>query len=247
MSRNPSTRMKAVILAAGTASRLRPLTEHMPKCLLPVGGKTILSRTIDNLLANDITDLVIVTGYLQDMIRNFVTENYPQVNVEFIENKDYASTNNIYSLFLTEEHVNGKDFLLLDSDIIFSKDIITALLNDGNPDTLAMNRHELGEEEIKIIADNDRNVLEISKVCSIENAIGESVGIEKFSSRYSLALFKELHKMIDKENLNNVFYEKAFERLIPQGYIFKYLDTTLFFSMEIDTVEDYEKIKNLNL
>ena len=53
--------------------------------------------------------------------------------------------------------------------------------------------------------------------------------------------------MIDNEGLSNVFYEKAFERLIPQGYIFKYLDTTDFFSMEIDTVEDYEKVKDLKI
>ncbi len=239
--------MKAVILAAGVASRLRPLTENTPKCLLKVNGKTLLERTLDNLIENGISDLLIVTGYLQEMIKDFVLKHYPQINVQFIENKDFATTNNIYSLFLAESFANGENFLLLDSDILFSKDIISALLKDENPDTLAMNRHELGEEEIKIISDDECNVLEISKVCSIEKAVGESVGIEKFSARYSKALFKELHQMIDNEGLSNVFYEKAFERLIPQGYIFKYLDTTDFFSMEIDTVEDYEKVKDLKI
>ncbi len=238
---------KAVILAAGTASRLRPLTEHTPKCLLTVGGKTLLERTIDNLVSNGISHLIIVTGYLQDMIKRFVSETFPNLDVRYVENKDYATTNNIYSLYLTKDLLQGEGFLLLDSDILFSADIIKALLNDNHPDTLAMNRHELGEEEIKIIADKERNVLEISKVCSIKDAIGESVGIEKFSSRYSSALFEEMEQMIEKEGLSNVFYEKAFERLIPKGYIFKYLDTTDFFSMEIDTVEDYEKIKNLPL
>ena len=163
--------MKAVILAAGTASRLRPLTNNTPKCLLTVGGKTLLQRTIDNFVDNGITDFLIVTGYLQNMIIDFVKANYPQLNVKFIENTDYASTNNIYSLFLAEEFARGEDFILSDSDILFSKDIIAALLNDKTPNVLAMNRHELGEEEIKIIADNDRNVLEISKVCSIADAM----------------------------------------------------------------------------
>lgn len=239
--------MKAVILAAGVASRLRPLTDNMPKCLLKVNGKTLLERTLDNFIDNGITDFLIVTGYLQNMIIDFVTSNYPNINVKFIENKDYSTTNNIYSLYLAEEFAKGEDFILSDSDILFSKDIISALLSDKNPNVLAMNRHELGEEEIKIISDNDRNVLEISKVCSIEKAVGESVGLEKFSKNYSSALFKELHQMIDKEGLSNVFYEKAFERLIPQGYVFKYLDTTDFFSMEIDTVEDYEKVKDLKI
>ena len=237
--------MKAVILAAGTASRLRPLTSTTPKCLLKVNGKTLLERTLDNFICNGITDFLIVTGYLQDMIRDFVAQHYPDLNVKFLYNKDYATTNNIYSLFLAEEFACGNDFILSDSDILFSKDIITALLADKNPNVLAMNRHELGEEEIKIISDADRNVLEISKVCSIENAVGESVGLEKMSANYSAALYKELHQMIDREGLSNVFYEKAFERLIPQGHIFKYLDTTNFFSMEIDTVEDYERVKDL--
>ena len=239
--------MKAVILAAGTASRLRPLTSTTPKCLLKVNGKTLLERTLDNFISNGITEFLIVTGYLQEMIIDFVKTNYPELNVKFLYNKDYATTNNIYSLFLAEEFACGNDFILSDSDILFSKDIIAALLADKNPDVLAMNRHELGEEEIKIISDADRNVLEISKVCSIENAVGESVGLEKMSAKYSATLYKELHQMIDREGLSNVFYEKAFERLIPQGHIFKYLDTTDFFSMEIDTVEDYERVKDLKI
>ncbi|MBP5666944.1 MAG: phosphocholine cytidylyltransferase family protein [Salinivirgaceae bacterium] len=239
--------MKAVILAAGTASRLRPLTSNTPKCLLKVNGKTLLERTLDNFISNGITEFLIVTGYLQEMIIDFVKNNYPKLNVKFLYNKDFATTNNIYSLYLAEEFACGNDFILSDSDILFSKDIITALLADKNPDVLAMNRHELGEEEIKIISDSERNVLEISKVCSIEKAVGESVGLEKMSAEYSAALYKELHQMIDNECLSNVFYEKAFERLIPQGHIFKYLDTTDFFSMEIDTVEDYDKIKDLKI
>lgn len=239
--------MKAVILAAGIASRLRPLTDNTPKCLLKINGKTLLQRTIDNFVENGITELLIVTGYLQQMIIDFVTKNYPQISIKFIENRDYSTTNNIYSLFLAEDFVCGEDFILSDSDILFSKDIIFALLADKSSNVLAMNRHELGEEEIKIIADDDRNVLEISKVCSITDAIGESVGLEKMSAEYSAAMFKELHQMIDNEGLSNVFYEKCFERLIPQGYLFKYLDTTDFFSMEIDTVEDYEKVKDMKI
>ncbi len=239
--------MKAVILAAGTASRLRPLTENTPKCLLKVNDKTLLERTLDNFVANGITEFLIVTGYLQEMIKDFVMRNYPALNIKFVYNKDFATTNNIYSLYLAEEFAKGEDFILSDSDILFSEDIISGLLADKNPDVLAMNRHELGEEEIKIISDGDRNVLEISKVCSIEKAIGESVGLEKMSASYSTALYAELHQMIDNEGLANVFYEKAFERLIPQGKVFKYLDTTDYFSMEIDTVEDYDKIKDLKI
>jgi choline kinase len=93
--------------------------------------------------------------------------------------------------------------------------------------------------------DDKNRVLEISKVCSIEQAIGESVGIEKMTADYSKALFCELQQMIEEEGLIDVFYEKAFERLIPKGYTFQIVDTTDFFSIELDTVDDFENAKKL--
>jgi choline kinase len=98
---------------------------------------------------------------------------------------------------------------------------------------------------MKIVVDENNNIVEISKVCSIEKAIGESVGIEKMTAEYSAALFKELEQMIEREGLIDIFYERAFERLIPQGYTFRVVDTTNFFSIELDTVEDFENAKQL--
>ena len=230
--------MIAVILAAGMASRLRPLTDDRPKCLLRVGSKCLLQRTVDAIVAAGIRRLVVVTGYRGGMIRLFLTGNYPELDIEFVDNADYATTNNIYSLWLAKPHIAGKDFMLLDSDILFDGDIVARMAAaDGT--ALALNRHELGEEEIKVIVDADNNVVELSKVCSIEQAIGESVGIEKIAADYSAALFNELEVMIEHEGLDNVFYEKAFERLIPQGYKFGVVDTTDLFSIELDTVEDF--------
>ncbi len=236
--------MIGVILAAGMAKRLRPLTDERPKCLLTVGERTLLQRTADAIITAGINELVVVTGYRQQMIRDFLTAHYPAVTIHFIDNPDYAHNNNIFSLWLTRLYTEGKDFLLLDSDILFDPAIIPAVLKQEGS-ALALNRHELGEEEIKVIVDNENRVLEISKVCSIEQAIGESVGIEKMTADYSTALFTELEKMIEGEGLIDVFYEKAFERLIPQGHTFKIVDTTDFFSIELDTVEDFENAKKL--
>jgi choline kinase len=133
---------------------------------------------------------------------------------------------------------------LLDSDILFDPKIIPAVLNTEGS-ALALNRHELGEEEIRVIVDSDNRVVEISKVCSIQQAIGESVGIEKMTEEYSTALFRELEQMIEGEGLIDIFYERAFERLIPQGHTFRIVDTTNFFSIELDTVEDFENAKKL--
>ena len=88
--------MKAVILAAGMASRLRPLTLNTPKCLLKVGARPLLQRSMDALIQSGITEFVIVTGYLHGMIEDFVKVQYGDgISVKFIHNDVFDSTNNI--------------------------------------------------------------------------------------------------------------------------------------------------------
>lgn len=236
--------MIGVILAAGMAKRLRPLTDERPKCLLKVGERTLLQRTVDAMLAAGISELVVVTGYRANMIRDFLTETYPSLNIHFIDNPDYAHNNNIFSLWLTRPYVDGNDFLLMDSDILCDPAILPEVIS-AEGSALALNRHELGEEEMKIVADAHGRIIEISKTCSPSEAAGESVGIEKITADYSTALFRELEKMIVDEGLIDIFYERAFERLIPQGHTFRIVDTTSFFSIELDTPEDFENAQRL--
>jgi choline kinase len=237
--------MKAIILAAGIASRLRPLTDNKPKCLLEIGDKCLLQRAMDGLIANGIKEFVVVTGYLHNQIEEFLQRYQGEAGITFIHNELYSSTNNIYSLWLARKEAEGKDVLLLDSDILFDPQIVARLLKSEHGDILALNNHPLGEEEIKIIPDAEGRVAEISKTCSIPDAIGESIGIERMSAAYTAALYKELEVMIEGEGLDNVFYERAFERLIPQGHTFYVEDTTDLFSIELDTVEDFNSAKQL--
>lgn len=240
MMNDKKTGLIGVILAAGMAKRLRPLTDKMPKCLLKVGNRTLLERTIDAMAAAGITEFVIVTGYKSQMIQAFLKMRYPQVKFRYIHNADYEHNNNIYSLWLAGQAVRGQAFLLMDSDILGDPKAVAAVAQQQEP-ALALNRHELGEEEMKIVVDGEGRITEISKTCRVEDAVGESVGIEKMTAAYSEALFRELDQMIEKEMLINIFYERAFERLIPQGHTFKVVDTTDFFSYELDTPEDFEK------
>lgn len=122
---------------------------------------------------------------------------------------------------------------------------MTRLLESDRDTVLALNNHPLGEEEIKVIPDAEGNVVEISKTCSIPDAIGESIGIERMSAAYSRALYDELERMIVREGESGVFYERAFERLIPQGHTFGIVDTSDLFSVELDTVEDFNQAKAL--
>ena len=247
-----ATAMIGVILAAGMAKRLRPLTDTKPKCLLEVGGKTLLQRTVDAMLSAGVTEFVVVTGYRAEMIRGFLEQNYPPVTLHpspsatftFLHNADYEHNNNIYSLWMSMKAVRGREFLLMDSDILCDPETVGRIARmEGS--ALAVNRHELGEEEMKVVVDGDMHITEISKTCRPEDALGESVGIEKFTAAYSEALAAELDEMILNEGLIDIFYERAFERLIPQGHTFTVVDTTDLFSYELDTPEDYEQAKKL--
>ena len=236
--------MIGVILAAGMAKRLRPLTDTKPKCLLEVGGKTLLQRTVDAMLSANIREFVVVTGYRAEMIRDFLASHYQDLSIRFIDNPDYAHNNNIFSLWLAMEQLHGQEVLLMDSDILCDPEAVRRVAAQ-ECSALAMQRHELGEEEMKIVTDEAGNITEISKTCRIADAVGESVGIEKVSPSYSEALYRELDKMILDEGLIDIFYERAFERLIPQGHTFKVVDTTPFISYELDTVEDYHHVLSL--
>jgi choline kinase len=240
--------MIGVILAAGMAKRLRPLTDAKPKCLLEVKGRTLLERTVDAMRKAGIHEFVVVTGYRADMIRSFL-DNYAHsqketVSFRFLHNADYEHNNNIYSLWMAGEVVKGKDFLLMDSDILCDPSAVVRIAQEPES-ALALNRHELGEEEMKVVTNDEGRITEISKTCRPEDAKGESVGIEKIDAAYSLALFQELDKMIMEEGLIDIFYERAFERLIPLGHTFHVVDTTHFFSYEIDTPEDYQRAQEL--
>ncbi len=238
--------MKGLILAAGIASRLRPLTENTPKCLLSIGKKKILEQTIDNLLANSITEIIIVTGFLNKKIEDFVKENFPELKVTFLHNESYESTNNIFSLWLAKEAVENEDFILLDSDIVFDKKIISLLLKSEYENCLALKTGiELGDEEIKVKLAEDSSIIEISKEVNPDEAAGESIGIEKFSAQFGGELFKILDEMIIEERMENVFYEAAFQRAIENGTKMFAVPVGEKYCMEIDFAEDLEAAKLL--
>lgn len=230
--------MKAVILAAGIASRLRPLTDNTPKCLLKVGNKSILELTMDNIIANDIKEIIIVTGYLQEQIRTFVSTRYSNLDVKFIYNEVYDSTNNIYSLWLTREEVTGGEMLLMDSDIVFDQAIIARLLHCGYENCLALKKHDVKDEEIKVKVDSQGRVMEIGKEVLLKHAIGESIGIEKFGVASLDKLFDIIHRKIVVNREVNQFYEAAFQELVDAKTDIYVVDTTDCLCMEIDTADD---------
>jgi len=245
---------KCVILAAGASTRLRPLTNAMPKCLLKVGGKTLLERTIGNVLATGIKEIAIVIGYRAEMIRAFVKQRFPQHKIRFILNPNYASTNNAYSLLLARrfmEDGNGKvnyNLLLLDSDILFSDKLLPYLLSVEVKNKIAMRiSGEHNEEEIQVAINSYGNINFIGKKSSLIKTPCESIGIELFSAEAAARLFSILERRVRDGKGKSEFYEASFQELIDKGVVLKAVDVSAFPTIEIDTPEDLELAQRLEV
>ncbi|MGD0781548.1 MAG: phosphocholine cytidylyltransferase family protein, partial [Candidatus Aminicenantales bacterium] len=231
--------MTGVILAAGIASRLHPFTLTRPKCLLPIGGSTLLGRTLDNLDAAGVRDVVIVTGYLEDQIRRYVGEGFSHMRVTFVTNEAFASTNNIYSLWLARDEVARAGMVLLDGDILFDHRILTALLESGFPDVLAVKSGlVLGAEEMKVKTGAGGRIVTLGKTIPPALAAGESIGIEVFSPASLPGLFAAIERKVVGEAAVNVYYEDAFQDWIDRGGTLRAVDIGDRLAIEIDTIDD---------
>ena len=149
--------MKAIILAAGVGSRIRPMTDNCPKCLLEIGGVTILERMLSNIQACGINDVVFVLGYLQEQIEDFVKNSFPDLNAQFIVNDLYGETNTGYSLMLAEEYVKGSTFVKFDADVVFDKVILENLLASEDQNWLCCDTAVLLFAELRSMMEHAQN------------------------------------------------------------------------------------------
>ena len=123
--------MQAIMLAAGKGSRLGKYTKNNTKCMLDVHGETLLERAIDALLEAGIKDFILVLGYKKDNVKKFIKEKEldKKINITYVDNDVYDTTNNIYSLYLAKDYLIQDDTILLESDLIYDKSIIKKLVN----------------------------------------------------------------------------------------------------------------------
>ncbi|MCH8903287.1 MAG: phosphocholine cytidylyltransferase family protein [Bacteroidetes bacterium] len=237
--------MKAIILAAGIGSRIHPLTNNYPKALLQIGDKTILEMMLSHIQDCHINEIIFVTGYMEDQIKEYV-KNKSGLKTSFVTNKKYTETNTGYSLMLAGRFAGNSDFIKFDADVVFEKEILNRLIDCPYENALCIDKNiHLDAEEIKVIVDTENKILKASKTVDPKKAIGESIGIEKIGEKTAILLFQELELMMKDKNNHQEYYETAYERLINKGASFHALDITGLKWIEIDTKEDYDRAKNM--
>lgn len=235
--------MKAVILAAGMGTRLRPLTNKTPKSLVLLDGKPLIKYSLDNIGDAGISDAVIVTGFMEDMFKRELGDCYKGINIQYISNREYEKTGSMYSLSKTEGRFDD-DIILLESDLLYEPLAIKELLNSPDPDVILVAPVSGSGDEVFIYFDKSGYLKDLGK--NIKHEInGELAGITKLSQKFLKELYKTAREDYKIGEINYHYEETIFK--LSKKYPIKCLFIEDLAWMEIDKKEDLEKAKKLFL
>ena len=232
--------MQAVILVAGMGNRLKNATGGKPKCMVDVSGKSIAERQIDNLLSVGVDRILAVTGYKNDVLKNFLHTKYPFL--DFVQNERFADTNTIYSLYLAFQKLQD-DFFFLNGDVVFGANILKNLV-DFSGTGLAVEFKPCCEEEVKVMLKGSR-ITAISKQVPLHQASGEFTGIALFRKGMHAAFYESLKFEIEAGNVK-AYFERALDRIADQVEL-QAMDITGEAFVEVDFPEDLERARKLPL
>lgn len=245
--------MKVIILAAGMGSRLGKYTKDFPKCLLKVGGVTLLERQIEMFRKFGINDIVVVKGYAAHKIN--------VRGIRYYVNEDYANTNMVFSLFCAESEIEG-NVIISYADILYENRVLHTLLRASSYDIAVIvdtlwkeyyqeRFEEPFEDAESLIYDTDGRILEIGESHPTPSDVqAQYIGLIKLSSNGS----KMVQQMYQRAKVR--YWNKPWQR----GRIFQKVYMTDFLQaliddgipvyavpvqhgwLEFDTVTDYEKV-----
>ena len=220
----------ALLLAAGTGSRLFPLTQNSPKCLTLVNDKSILERLVTNLKKQGFKKLVIVTGHLKECIMDYLGEKSGDLCIEYIHSPLYKTTNNIYSLWMARNAIK-EPFVLFESDLVLN----SALLDDMvYPDRMAVALMQPWLDGTTVSLDKAKKVTKFQKGTteSYSDTRYKTVNIYSFSLPSWQAIVKRLNQKIDACNVH-CYYETVLSEMVDNKSL-------LFDSVSFDHKPWYE-------
>ncbi len=213
--------IKIVILAAGSGKRLKM---NIPKAMVELDkGFTILDWQLGQLSRFfSLDNILLVVGYKKELLM----ERYHYL--QFVYNRDFDITNTSKSLLLGLKKLPGNDVLWLNGDVVFAARIMEKAAAQLTDNFIAVNRADVGPEEVKYQVDSGNNVISVSK--DLTAAQGEAVGINFIKKEYLTDFIAELEAVRDQD-----YFEKALENLIRKKSVrFQALDIGRSFCVEVD-------------
>lgn len=246
LTKNPYSRKRittALLLAAGKGSRLFPLTQKSPKCLTLVNETSILERLIKSLNHHGFKRLVVVTGHLEDCIRDFLETRAGNIKIEYIFSPLYKTTNNIYSLWMARKIIN-EPFVLIESDLIFDPSLLTGMLY---PDRIAISRMKpwLNGSTVTINSSDTVDAFYSDAKNTSEQTRYKTVNIYSLSVSSWYRVIEQLEQYISAGRVND-YYEAVFRQMVAEKSLS--FQAVFFDQMpwyEIDTLEDLASAEKL--
>ena len=235
--------MNVIILAAGVSRRLYPLTYNQPKCLLDVGEKAIIDYQIQALQESGLNRIVVVVGYYRERLMEYLQSQYPEVDFQFIVNHHFFETNTAYSVYLCREEFENGPFILMNADVLYPRPVMKRIVDSEHDSVLAVEVKPCGREEVKVIEGASKRIVAIGKELIQENALGEFIGVAKFSESFSRLFAESLEKLIQAGGKAD-YFEAAIHRMLSKTNLY-YEDVSDFPTIEIDFIEDLDKAKQL--
>lgn len=223
--------MRAILLAAGMGTRLRPLTLTTPKSLVEVNGKPMLERQIEYLQEIGVEEIIVVTGYLAEKF-DYLVDKY---NVKLVHNEKYNVYNNIYTMYLVREYL--QEAYVMDADVYLHRNIFIE-----NPESSLYFSAKKDDFRNEWIIKHDEN----GKVYDIEIGDGDDdyilCGISYWSKEDGVHIVKKLEEVVNQEDFTELYWDNIVKDNIQDLNVHLYkIDSND--SFEIDSVEDLQKVE----
>jgi choline kinase len=227
--------MRAVVLAAGLGIRLRPMTETIPKCLLDVGGCSVLAVQLRMLGQIGVTDVVVVTGHASWRLEELAISRF-----RCVHNPDFAVSNQSASLWAAREELNG-DTIMLFGDVLFSPRVLEDLLRAIGPHRLAVSRHGRYNDQADKVIDTEGRIRRLGKRrVACEEATGEFIGVAFLAATASDGFRAALETTIRADR--QAFLYDVYQRCVDMGIAVQAVDVATPW-IEIDTPEDLTRAR----
>lgn len=205
--------MQAIILAAGMGKRLKELTRDNTKCMVKVNGVTLIERMLRQIERENVSRIVIVTGYEGQKLREYINTLGIKTPIVFIDNPIYDKTNNIYSLALASEQLCEDDTLLFESDLIFEDAVLDELVNDPRETLALVDKYEAWMDGtcVKLNDDDTIEAFVPGKKFVFEEIpeYYKTVNLYKFSRDFSRNYYVPFLKAYEKALGENEYYEQV--------------------------------------
>lgn len=245
--------MKAIVLAAGQGTRLRPLTNDQPKCMVPLAGKPLLHRQLEVLRGAGIDEIVVVGGYR--------AERLEAPGLRVVLNRRYAETNMVSTLFCAESEMSrSEDLVIAYGDIVYEPRVLDALLACEAPLAIAIDRQwrrywelrmddPLADAETLKLDDGDRIVELGRKPQDYGDIQGQYMGLIKVAGE-RIQAFREAYHALDRagrydgKDFDNMYMTSFLQNLIDTGWLARAAFTDNGW-LEVDTVADLERYEAL--